>query len=73
MQPAWIVGWGVTEEEALIPPETLRNVRVKIYEGTQCDLVMEEKKKDWNSQICAGSHNFQWHLRVHIRINVHIS
>ena len=54
MQPAWIVGWGVTEEENFEPPETLRNVRIKIYDGSKCDLVMPDRKKDWNSQICAG-------------------
>ena len=53
-QPAWIVGWGVTEEDTILPPDTLRNVRVKIYDGSTCNSVLSEKRKDWSSQICAG-------------------
>ena len=53
-QPAWIVGWGVTEEESDLPSEMLRNVRIKIYDGSACNSVLTNKQKDWNSQICAG-------------------
>ncbi len=53
-QSAWIVGWGLTEEDGVVS-KLLKNAKLNIYDANQyCSNYNIEYNTDWNKQICAG-------------------
>lgn len=50
---AWAAGWGKLKFNGKTP-ETLQNVKLKIYHHSKCNLGYSNTKVDWKKQICAG-------------------
>ena len=50
-----IVGWG-TVTEAGNASNALRNAQIEIFESKYCSNVLNEMRKNWNAQICAGKY-----------------
>ncbi len=51
---SYVIGWGVVDSNSGQQAESLRNVQIKIYESSKCDLVSPDLEKNWSSQVCAG-------------------
>ena len=52
---AYAAGWGLNDR--LEPSDYLHNVKLKIFNGSDCNTVDPDVPHDWNSQICAGIKN----------------
>lgn len=57
MREGWIVGWGSLFEGGPMA-NWLRNSRVDVYDGKECENVVREYRKNWSKQICAGIDEF---------------
>ncbi len=50
---AYAAGWGVTSMDGEAS-NILNNVKLKILNASDCNSVLRNYPKNWNSQICAG-------------------
>ena len=50
----YAVGWGVKANDSKIPEYQLKNVKLTIYNSSNCESTGEEAIKNWDAQICAG-------------------
>ncbi len=48
---AYAAGWGDTDENGT-SPNILQNVKLKTYETSLCNNVLNEIPKDWTKQMC---------------------
>jgi trypsin len=53
-QTSYTIGWGVLDSNTGQQADSLRNVQIKIYESSKCEMVSPDLHKNWSSQICAG-------------------
>lgn len=53
---AFIIGWGTVEESGNVS-NSLKNAQIEIFDSIRCSKVVPESKKDWSTQICAGTLN----------------
>ena len=54
---SWAVGWGYESETSQSIASRLNNVKLKIYDNSECNNVNVDFKKKPSRQICAGENN----------------
>lgn len=47
------MGFGTLSQGGSLPTQ-LYNVVINLYDGSQCDQVLPDVKKNWTTQLCAG-------------------
>jgi hypothetical protein len=55
----WAMGWGEQENDGKFSSQVLKNVQLTLYDPYDCNLVLPEYEKNWNTQLCAGEINGQ--------------
>lgn len=50
---SWAAGWGTLSSGGSLP-NNLYNVKLTVYDSSQCSNVFPTLTKNWNSQICSG-------------------
>lgn len=58
-QAVWAMGWGEQENDGKFSSQVLNNVQLTLYDPYDCNLVLPEYEKNWNTQLCAGEMNGQ--------------
>lgn len=50
---AWVVGWGTLSYHGSLP-DSLNNVKIRLYDNEKCSNVFAQYAISYDSQLCAG-------------------